>query len=234
MSEQDIQETLEPLENDIKALVEGAKMFEQLKSLTKQIPNLLKLEQTISNYQKKSKELKNLLKTNKTLTKSVKDNLQNFPKRLETKINESKSSTNSVIEDSSIKEIIDEKKLLIYFKEEICQVVKHLDNNMKKQNNAMIFDIETTKKDVEKYKAQINGEEIKDEDKKDNENEQGNKQEKIESKEIAQNVKDKLTKHVEENLQFAIKKCEELGDEKVSMLEKHCEEVVKGLQSGRK
>lgn len=230
MSEQDIQETLEPLENDIKALVEGAKMFEQLKSLTKQIPNLLKLEQTISNYQKKSKELKNLLKTNKTLTKSVKDNLQNFPKRLESKINESKSSSNSVIEDSSIKELIDEKKLLIYFKEEVCQVVKHLDNNMKKQNNAMLFDIETTRKDVGKYKAQINGEEIKDEDQKDNENEQ----EKKENKEIAQNVKDKLTRHVEENLQFAIKKCKELGDEKLCMLEKHCEEVVKGLQSGRK
>ncbi|OMJ79411.1 hypothetical protein SteCoe_20566 [Stentor coeruleus] len=231
MSEQDIQETLEPLESDIKALVEGAKMFEQLKSLTKQIPNLLKLEQTISNYQKKSKELKNLLKTNKTLIKSVKDNMQNFPKRLETKINESKSSSNSVIEDSSIKELIDEKKLLIYFKEEVCQVVKHLDNNMKKQNNAMIFDIETTKKDVKKYKGQINGEEIKDEEK---DNEQEKNQEKIENKEIDHNVKEKLTKHVEENLQIAIKKCEQLGDEKLFMLEKYCDEVVKGLQSEHK
>ena len=207
-------ETIDTLEASIKELAEESKSYEQLKVLTKAIPNILKIEQLAAMHKKKLKELKETTKTNKNLLKLIRENSQNFSKKLEAKLSNAKTSSNSASE-SSIKDIIEKKKIEIYFKEEVCGAVKHIDNMIKSQESAISFDLSTIQNDISKYKAKLNGEE--------------SVEELCDPPMVTDDIRQKLAKYVDASVAKATDKCIQIGQEKFISFEENYKKVLESL-----
>ena len=222
MSEPSLQDILEPLEINIKELAEEAKFYEKLKNLAKSIPNILKHEQLISNYKKKTLELKELLKTNKMLIKTVKENTLLFSKKVQNKLANFKDiSPKPENDEKNIKDVIEEKKLQIFFKEEVCGAVKHIDNLISAQNQLIKSEINSTQQDIIKFKENLDGKDLHEDSKSSANNT------------ITDRTKKKLEKIINKNIESVNEKCVKIAEEKFISLENNYKEIVEGLAPKR-
>lgn len=218
MSTTSHQETIEALESSIKEISEQAKVYEELKALAKAIPNILRLEQTIAAYKKKSKDLKETLKINKNLVRLVKENTLTFSNKLGAKLAGFKqNSENKLANENSIKDVIAEKKLEIYFKEEVCGLVKHVENAISSQNNLISEELSQVRLEVTKRKMRDDGEQVIDEEVN------------CRKQTISKDLQLKISRIADKDFIEVQGKCNQIGEEKLSLLEENYQCVIKTL-----